>query len=363
MNYSEKKESVEEYLASQKKSRRRIITVNVIAGLIGITIFTAAVVMSWQLQEEIKQKREILNELNKLIENNRIERLKKKKLVVGRKNFLEQDILCELVASVIENDNPDLEVIRGRQRETRNNYNQLRLGEIDLYIEYTGTAVVELLKLPVKKAKSANPETLNRLFTDRNLKWLPKLGFNNSYAIVMLKETADSLGIRKISDLSRISHDLTFALEDEFYLRESDGYQAFKQKYGLRVDDEKLQLVRKDFKYKPLINNQADVGIGYTTDPELVLGGQFDTLEDDKNFFPPYYAAPLVHQEVLKKFPNIEGSLNSLAGQISKQDMATLIKQAKNSDFLKSRNQEVLKNMVVDFLNKKWPQKFSGKSP
>jgi len=355
------KTTLEAYLASKKRSHRRIVAVNVIAGLIGIAIFTVAAIMSWQLQKEIEQKREILKELHKILAKNRMQRLENKKLVVGRKNFLEQDILCEIMARVIETENPELEVVRGVRRETRNNYNQLRLGEIDLYVEYTGTAIVELLNLPVHKAANATLTTLNSLFLDRNLKWLQPLGFNNTYVIVMLKQTADSLGIEAISDLSEFAHELTFAFDDEFYLREADGYEAFKRQYDLEINDERLRLVRKDFKLVPLIKKEAEVATAYATDPELMLqGDKFVILEDDKDFFPPYHAAPLVHQEVLELFPNIEKSLNSLSGQISELEMATLIEQAQNSGFHPTRNPEVLTDIVDNFLHQKWPRRFSG---
>jgi osmoprotectant transport system substrate-binding protein len=282
----------------------------------------------------------------------RTARFKKSRVVVGGKEFIEQSILCELVARVIEIDNPELDVRRRfRLDGTLDAYHELQQGEIDLYVEYTGTALFYLLKLPIEEVRSKKEYELNDLFRDQNLIWLDALGFNNAYVMVMMRQKAESLGITNISELSRISRDLRFRGTKEFSCR-PDGLPGLQQRYELYFKSDDIVLIQN--RYRALRNKEMDVTSGFLTDPEINLeGDKFIKLKDDKQFFPTYYAKPFVHRDLIACFPGIETSLRKLAGLIDEEEMAQLIRQGNEKNLNSKQNREGLEALVSRFLREK----------
>ena len=262
----------------------------------------------------------------------RMARFDSNKVIVGGKEFLEQDILCELVARVIEKNNPDLKVERRfKGNGTYAVYSELQQGKIDLYVEYTGTALAYLLKLPMEKAKQTPFNEFEDLFRDMNLTWLDPLGFNNSYCLVMLKQRAEELNVSSISDLSKVAGKLRIKGTKEFHMR-PDGLSELQRVYGL--DFAETDVVLEEKRYSALRNGEMDVTSGFATDPELYFEEDiFIKLQDDRNFFPSYFAAPLLHRDVINRFPNIKTSLGKLAGAISDRDMASLTSQGIEKGF------------------------------
>lgn len=282
----------------------------------------------------------------------RTERFSKRKVIVGAKEFLEQDFLCEIVARVIENDNPDMTVERRfRGHGTWPVYGLLQDGEIDLYVEYTGTALTFLRGLTLEEAREKSPWEIEGLFRERNLIMLEPLGYDSGYVLVMLRQKAENLAIASISDLSRVSGELTFKGTKEFNER-PDGFDPLQKEYGLyfAVKD----VVLEENRYDALRNGEMHVTSGFAADNEIILEEDtFITLRDDRHFFPSGYAAPLVHQDLIDCFPRIEESLAKLAGAIRPKDIASLTHEGIEKGFDKRLDPAGIRILVNNLLKDK----------
>ena len=256
-----------------------------------------------------------------LISNNPFKR-SDNKIVIASKNFTEQIILGNILEQLIEA-KTDIDV------ETKLNlggtqvaYSALKSGSVDLYVEYTGTAYVNLLNI---QDGNNNPDEVynkvnERLKEQEKLEFLEPLGFNNTYALAVKKDTAENYNLKKISDLSNISEEFLISPTIEFANRE-DGLLGLNATYNLNFKD--IKPVDGGLRYTSLMNNESDVIDAFTTDGLLDKFGLV-VLEDDKNFFPPYYAAPLIRMDTLEKYPELKDVLNSLANKITDEKMRKL---------------------------------------
>jgi glycine betaine/choline ABC-type transport system substrate-binding protein len=262
-------------------------------------------------------------------------------VTVGSKDFTEQVLLGEMLALLLEDAGYEVE----RQLNlggTAVVHEALVNGEIDAYAEYTGTGLLAILDLPLTPASpaagatpvadaAASPaaadaadavyETVRAEYRERfNLVWLDPLGFNNTYALAMREEQAAELGVETISDLQGVAGDLTFGGTQEFLTR-PDGLPGLTEAYGLEFAD----AVGMDpgIMYQAADSDQVDVISAFATDGRIPALGLV-TLEDDQGFFPPYFAAPVVRQELLDEDPAVGDVLNKLAGLIDDQTMAGL---------------------------------------
>ena len=244
------------------------------------------------------------------------------KIVVGSKNFTEQKILGHMFAELIEA-HTDLTVERrvGLQG-TLVCFNALKEGDIHLYPEYTGTGLTAILKEPVISEPDEAYAHVKSEFERRwGLAWLEPLGFNNTYTLTMRRDRAEKLGIRRISDLRDHADDLKPGFDHEFMSR-PDGYEPLTKAYGFRFKHEPVGL-DPGLMYRAIADGRVEVIDAFATDgriPALDLV----ILEDDQGFFPPYYAAPLVRQEVVEAHPEVAAALNRLAGKIDSATMAQL---------------------------------------
>lgn len=282
----------------------------------------------------------------------RAERFAQRKVIVGGKDFLEQDFLCEIVARVIKKGNPDLTVER-RQRwgGTLDNYGALQDGNIDLYVEYTGTAMAFLRRLPLEEAREKQLWEFKDLFSDQNLVMLEPLGYNSGYVLVMLREKAEKLGIASISDLISHAGELIFKGTKEFDKR-PDGFKALQKVYSLRFADK--DIVLEEHRYDALRNREMDVTSGFNADPEINLEeDEFMKLIDDRNCFPAGWAAPLVHQDLLDCFPDIKTSLGNLAGVINEMEIASLTQKGIDKKYDKNPDSTGIRVLVDRFLEEK----------
>jgi glycine betaine/choline ABC-type transport system substrate-binding protein len=265
-----------------------------------------------------------------------------KTVVVGGKNFTEQDILVQLVSELIEA-NTDIKVTRkaylgGSSIVAKS----IETGDIDIYVEYTGTALMSVLN----EEKMNDPDKVYELVKKRyneekNIKWLKPLGFNNTFAITMKESKADDLGIKTLTDLGTQSKDLIFASTQEF-LERNDGYDFFKEVYN--IDFKEVKGMDPGLCYTAVTEDQVDINVSFATDgriPAFVL----KVLKDDKNFFPPYYAAPLIRMDALEKYPELEDLLNSLAGKLTDDEMANLNAQV---DIEKKDSKSVAKDWLKE---------------
>ncbi|MBI1275398.1 ABC transporter permease subunit [bacterium] len=241
-------------------------------------------------------------------------------ITIGSKNFTEQLIVGELIAQTLEQNG--YHVIRRFGLGGSSVLHQALInGEIDIAVEYTGTALTAILHKPPlhnrEEAFLAVQKEYNRRF---NLEWLPPLGFNNSYCLAIRTGDPKLEGISTISDLALHANNLKAAFDFEFAERK-DGYAGLRQAYGLKFAE--IRDIHPDILYDTLTKKQVDVISAYSTDGRLANSG-FMVLKDDKNFFPPYDAAIVVREKTIQNQPNLRAVLRLLSDSLSDDTMRRL---------------------------------------
>ncbi|WP_300381718.1 glycine betaine ABC transporter substrate-binding protein [Clostridium sp.] len=245
-----------------------------------------------------------------------------KTIVVGSKNYSEQLILGNMLELLIE-DNTDINVETSLNLGgTQIAFNALKSGSIDLYVEYTGTAYVNLFN--INDGNTDTDDVYNivkeKFEKDLGLELLKPIGFNNTYAIATTKEIASKYNLKKVSDLQAISGELLAGPTIEFANRE-DGLLGLNEAYNIKFKS--VKPVDGGLRYTALINGESDIIDAFTTDG-LIDKFDLTILEDDKSFFPPYYAAPLIRMDTLEKYPELKDVLNMLNGKITDEKMRKL---------------------------------------
>ena len=243
------------------------------------------------------------------------------RIVVGSKNFMENKLLAEMFAQLIEA-HTSLQVERRLGLAgTQVCFEALLTGALDIYPEYTGTALVSILK----HEPTGDPrQTLNAVrseFLQRwELWWLSPLGFENAYALAVPRALATQHSLRTISDLAEIASSLTAGFGYEFIER-PDGLPGLQTRYGLTF--QAVQAMQQTLKYQAAAGGDIDVLDVYTTDGRLAAH-DFVILEDDRRFFPPYEAAALVRGQTLTQFPEVGTTLALLTNAFDAQTMRRL---------------------------------------
>lgn len=244
----------------------------------------------------------------------------KPKVVVGSKNFTEQLICGELAAALLEHAGYPVER-KLRLGGTAICHEALISGNIDTYVEYTGTGLTAILKLAPEADPTRVYDTVKREYEKRfHATWLAPWGFNDTYALVMRRDRANQLGVRTISDLRGKASGLTLGATQEFLVR-PDGLPGLEKTYGITFKAARGM----DFglMYQAVAAGDVDVISAFSTDGRIVSLGLV-VLQDDRHYFPPYYAAPVIRLATLRKDPHIADVLNQLAGKISDKTMASL---------------------------------------
>ena len=250
-------------------------------------------------------------------------------ITVGSKNFTEQYILGNMYALALENAGFDVETklnLGSEQIADR----ALQNGQIDLYPEYTGTALVAI----VEEEFGKDPATLDtpeqtyqeakKLYSERDpadtmLKPAP---FNNTYGIFVRREVAEREGIENLEQLAEASPDLTFVSYSEFQDR-SDGYKNMQDNYPA-LDFGTIEIVNElGLRYQGLTSGDGDVGVGFTTDGQLT-SDELVVMEDPKSIWPFYYPAPVVRSDVLEENPKMEKVLNEVSASLDVETMREL---------------------------------------
>jgi osmoprotectant transport system substrate-binding protein/osmoprotectant transport system permease protein len=243
-------------------------------------------------------------------------------IVIGAKDFIEGQILAEIVKQTIEaKTSLHAEIISNLG--TNVIFKALKNGEIDLYPEYTGNLLTgkEALDLPVPADKSTiTPLVRQEMERRHGLILLETFGLNNTYAPAVTSATAKRYNLHKISDLRRVPQ--LRVVVDLSFLTRPDGWRGLVEKYELRFDQPPTQ-VSPNLLYKALEQGAADVVIGFATDWQIE-SMKLVVLEDDRGYFPSYHAAPLVRDAALKEHPEIRTALDSLGGKIDDQAMRRL---------------------------------------
>lgn len=248
--------------------------------------------------------------------------LRQHHLSVGSKNFTEQLILGEMLAQLLESRTHVPVEHRFYLAGTYICQQAILAGRIDVYVEYTGTALTAILKKTVITDPKAVFEIVRDEYQRRfNLTVLPSLGFDNSFAIVMRGADAKAKAISKLSDLAAYSPGMRMGVGYEF-LERADGFAGLAKTYGLRFA-EAPTVMDLGLLYRALQAKQVDVIAGSNTDGMIAALG-LQVLEDDRHYFPPYDAVPIVRSAVLHQFGGMRAALEQLVGRISTNDMRRL---------------------------------------
>jgi osmoprotectant transport system substrate-binding protein len=241
-------------------------------------------------------------------------------ITVGSKFFTEQVVLGELLAQHIE----ERTGIHVRQKSNLGGtllcQKALLAGDLDLYVEYTGTALTAVLgEAPGDDGSAKTYERVKRGYAERfSLTVTEPLGFANSFAMVVRGADAQRDHLQKISDIAGIAPQWRAGFGYEF-LERPDGYAGWAKKYGLHFADAP-SVMDLGLIYRALVDKKVDIVAGNSTDG-LIEALHLVALTDDKHYFPPYDAVPIVRSQTLEKFPALRGALADLAGKISEEEM------------------------------------------
>lgn len=243
------------------------------------------------------------------------------RVVVGAKDFTEQLVLGELVAQALEA-RGGLPVERRFDLGGSLAHQALVAGEIDVYVEYSGTALMAILKDPPMTDPRAVRDRVAKAYAERfDLTWSEPLGFDNTFAILVRGADARRLGLRTISDAARHAPRWRAGFGPDFMVR-ADGYAAFARAYGLRFAGPPREM-DLSLTYRALRDGQVDLVAGNATDGLIARYGLVQ-LEDDRRFFPPYDAAPVVRGDVVRRHPRVRAALADLGGRVDVAEMRDL---------------------------------------
>ena len=253
------------------------------------------------------------------------------RIIIGAKNFTEQVVLGELLAQEIES----VYAAEGQPRKVDRRFylagsyicqQALASGRIDAYVEYTGTALTAILKQPLPPPGQRDPAsvlaTVRSLYASRyHVRVEPPLGFEDTFAMVVRADDARRLHLRTISDAARVAPQLRLGVGYEFESR-PDGLPGLSAAYNLHFAGAP-RTMDLGLLYRALADHQVDIVAGNSTDgPIRALG--FVVLADDRHFFPPYQAVPLVREDSLTRHPEIQIAMDKLAGKITAEDVQTM---------------------------------------
>jgi osmoprotectant transport system substrate-binding protein len=242
--------------------------------------------------------------------------------VIGAKNFTEQVVLGELLAQEIEAKS-SLKV--ERRFYLAGSYicqQALVSGRIDAYVEYTGTALTAVLKQPVDRDPESVLNTIRRLYASHyNISVADPLGFENTFAMVIRGDDAQRLHLTTLSEATQYTPEWRLGVGYEFEQR-PDGLPGLSAAYGLKFSAAP-RTMDLGLLYRALQAHQVDMIAANSTDgPIQALG--LVALQDDKHYFPPYQAVPLVREEALRRWPQMQVALSALAGKITAGDMRAM---------------------------------------
>jgi glycine betaine/choline ABC-type transport system substrate-binding protein len=244
------------------------------------------------------------------------------RIVVGSKNFTEQIILGEILAQQLER-RTRLPVQRKfNLGGTLLTHEALVSGALDLYPEYTGTALTAILKEQPSSDADAVFRQVKAAYHDRwRLEWLPPLGFANTFALTVRGETAGAERLKTISDAARSGRRWKLGAGYEF-LQRPDGLSGLLRAYGLRIQDSPVTM-DLGLLYQALEHDQVDMIAANSTDGLLAVL-DVRVLLDDKKYFPPYQCAAVVRESTLAAYPELRPALEELSGQISEATIRRL---------------------------------------
>ncbi|HEV3374438.1 MAG TPA: glycine betaine ABC transporter substrate-binding protein [Candidatus Acidoferrum sp.] len=244
------------------------------------------------------------------------------KITIGSKFFTEQVILAELLAQHIEARTGIPVTRKTNLGGTLLVHKALQAGELDLYVEYTGTALTAVLNESPSGDSAAIYNRVKQLYAQRfNFEVTEPLGFENTFAMVVRGDDAKNLPLHKISDIAPLAPKWRVAVGYEF-LERPDGFRGWSDRYALHFAGQP-RVMDLGLIYRALVDHQVDIVAGNSTDG-LIDSLGLVALEDDRHYFPPYDAVPIVRRATLEKFPQLRAALSDLAGKLSAADMRRL---------------------------------------
>ena len=269
---------------------------------------------------------------------------RRNRIVIGSKNFTEQLILGELLAQQLEHKTGRAVERRFYLAGTYICQQALLAGRIDMYVEYTGTALTAILK---EKPSSNHQEVYGRVQQEYARRFRlavgDPLGFDNTFAIVVRGEDARRLNLRTISEAAKYAPRWRAGFGYEFMER-PDGYDGLVRTYGLRFATP-ARIMDLGLLYRALKEKEVDIVAGSATDG-LISALEFVVLEDDRHYFPPYDAVPIVRERVLQEHPEVKSALAALAGKITEEDMRRM-------NYAVDGEHRDAKQVVAEFLGEK----------
>ena len=264
-------------------------------------------------------------------------------LVVGGKNFTEQQLLTSMTSQYLAAKGVDIDTRAGMGtavlRKAQVN------GQIDLYWEYTGTALINFNKIKEPLSLEDGYQKVKDLDAEKGLVWLNPSKVNNTYALAMRRAEAADKGISSLSDLSAAVNggdDLLFACNAEFAAR-ADGLKPLQKAYGFKFDRSQVKRMDTGLTYQALKEGQVNISLVFATDGRIPAF-DFVVLKDDKNYFPVYALTPVIRDEALQANPALEGLMNDLSSRLNDQNMAELNAQV---DVEKQTIENVAKGFLV----------------
>ena len=259
---------------------------------------------------------------------------------IGTKRFSEQFILGEMISKLIRSRTGLKVELLSNLGGTMICHGALIHGEIDMYVEYTGTALTAILKHQTVTDPKKAYDIVSKEYKKRfDVAWLQPFGFNNAYSITVRKSDAEKNGWNKISDLAAIAKNLRAGWTAEFSER-PDGYPGLQKAYGFSFGE--VVDVDPAIMYQAVAKGELDVICAYTTDGRIPAYN-LKPLKDDKHFFPPYYAAPIIRSDILHKHPEIREALSPLTGLLDDATMQEL-------NFQVDEKQRTANEVAQDFL-------------
>jgi glycine betaine/choline ABC-type transport system substrate-binding protein len=244
------------------------------------------------------------------------------RIVVGSKNFTESDLLGEIVAQQLERRTGLPVERRFHLGGTFVCHQAITAGQIDLYVEYTGTAYAAVLKrAPIADRDSVYRAVAHDYAAQFALAWGRPFGFDNTFAITVRRRDAERYGLRRISDLATVAPRWHAGFGYEF-LERADGFPGLARTYGLRFAAPPTAM-DLGLTYRALADGKVDVIAGNSTDGQIAAL-DLVVLADDRSYFPPYEAAPVIRAALLRRHPEVGAALAQLGGTISDAEMRRL---------------------------------------
>ena len=239
------------------------------------------------------------------------------KITVGSKNYTESIVITHMLADLLEAKGYEVERKIGLGG-TSVIHEAIVNGDIDIYPEYTGTALLVILKNEVVN----DPDQAYRIVKDGyaeqfKLTWLKPIGFNDTYALAMRRADAESLGVKSLSDLAAHADKLVLGSTQEFLVR-PDALPGLSSTYSLNFKD--ARGMDPGLVYQAIASSGVDVISVFTTDGRI-KANDLAVLQDDKLFFPPYYLTPVVREATIAQHPDVAEALDALSGKIDEQTM------------------------------------------